>query len=172
MIFQRKAAKTARCAGIFLVLVLASALPPAVRADEGGGASPSPGLGSREKSLLFPGWGQIAERRALKGAAFAAAELACLAGAIHFNRRGDSAYAQYRAAGDAAEAVRCRTLVERHDGRRNACLLAAAAVWAANLLDIHLLLSRESAGRAPRTLTVGIAHGPSSILGLSVDCRF
>jgi hypothetical protein len=172
MIFRRKAAQISRCTGAVLAVVLAVAVPSPVFADDAINSQAVSALSPREKSLLFPGWGQIAERRILKGAAFAAAELACLVGAIHYNAGGNSAYDQYKAAGDAASAVRYRKLVERNDGRRNACLLAAAAVWAVNLLDIHLLVNRKGAGPASRSFTIGITHGPSSAIGLSVDCRF
>jgi len=172
MFFQRKAAEPSRWRGVVLAVVFAVGMPLAAPAETGDGASPPPVLGPREKSLIFPGWGQIAEHRAAKGAAFAAAELACLAGAICYNGRGNSAYEQYQAAKDPASAVHFRKLVERNDGRRNACLLAAAVVWAANLLDIHLLVNRESAGGTQRSIKVGITHGPASAIGLSVDCRF
>lgn len=172
MFFQRKTADTSRWKGVVLAVVFAAGFPLAAPADTGNGASPPPILGPREKSLIFPGWGQIAEHRIVKGAAFAAVELVCLAGAICYNGRGNSAYEQYQAAGDPASAVHFRRLVERNDGRRNACLLAAAAVWAANLLDIHLLVNRESAGGTPRSIKVGVIHGPASAIGLSLDCRF
>ncbi|MHB8054320.1 MAG: hypothetical protein ACYDH3_03640 [Candidatus Aminicenantales bacterium] len=172
MIFRRNAAKKRRRTGVISAVVLVAILAPAVSADVGEKSPPAPRFGPLEKSLLFPGWGQISEHRVLKGAAFAAAELALLAGAIHYNGRGNSAYDVYRSAGDAASAVHFRRLVERNDGRRNACLLAAAAVWAVNLLDIHLLVNRKDPGLSPRSFTVGITHGPTREICLSLACRF
>jgi len=172
MIFPRTTIKTRRWTGAVLGVVLAAVLAPAISAEVAEKPAAAPRFGPLEKSLLFPGWGQISEHRVLKGAAFAAAELACLAGAIHYNGRGNSAYDLYRSAGDAAAAVRYRRLVERNDGRRNACFLAAAAVWAVNLLDIHFLVNRKDAGGAPQSFSVGITHGPSREIGLSFSCRF
>ena len=63
-----------------------------------------------------------------------------------------------------------RSLVVRHDGRRNAFLLAAAAVWAVNLIDIYRLVQGKET--KPGALSLGIEHGPSRELRLSLGCRF
>jgi len=164
---QRKAGRTGGAAVCFILAVLLLPL-------QGPGAeNPPPSdrkLGSLEKSLIFPGWGQISENRWLKGAAFAAAELACLGAALVHDGLGNENYALYRAAADEAEAVRYRRLVVRHDGRRNAFLLAAAAVWAVNLIDIYRLIQGKET--KPGSLSLGIEHGPSRELRLSFGCRF
>jgi hypothetical protein len=151
-----------------LVLVFALAPGPAAAQDP----RPEPKLGPLQKSLLFPGWGQISEGRILKGTAFLAAELACLTGAVCENRLGNSNYDLYKGATDAESASRYRSLVERHDGRRNAFLLAGAAVWALNLLDIFGLVKKKSAGPGSASLSIGIPHVDPREIRLSIDCRF
>ena len=129
-------------------------------------------LGSLEKSLLLPGWGQAAEGRVVKGAALLAAELACLAGAVFQNHRGNEAYDLYRAATDSASASRYRGLVERHDGRRNGFLLAAAAVWAVNLVDIYAIVARKGDRSESPALSLGISHAAPREIRLSLGYRF
>jgi len=127
-------------------------------------------FGPLEKSLLFPGWGQMSERRWLKGTAFVIAELACLAGALSLDNLGQKNYNLYRASSDSTAASRYRSLVERYDGRRNAFLLAAAAVWAVNLVDIFLIVKGKET--KSRSLSFGIEHGPNREIRLSIGCRY
>jgi len=169
---RRNAAESGKRKGAVLAVLLAAALLPLPGGSAEETSSTERRFGPLEKSLLLPGWGQISEHRALKGAAFIAAELACLAGAVYHNSRGNSNYGLYQKATDASSASRYRDLVERHDGRRNAFLLAAAAVWAANLLDIHLIVHRRDREAHARSLSVGIHHGPSREISLFVGCRF
>ena len=129
-------------------------------------------FGALEKSLILPGWGQISEGRVFKGAAFIAAELACLAGAVVQNGWGNENYDLYKSAADAASATRYRRLVERYDGRRNAFLLAAAAVWAVNLFDMFAIIhKKETAGESP-SLSLNISHAAPREIRLSFGCRF
>jgi hypothetical protein len=162
--------KAGRAAGAVVCLALAVLGLPA----SGSGAEEAPAsipkLGPLEKSLIFPGWGQMSERYWVKGVAFAVAELACLGAAIHHNSLGNENYTYYRAAADELAAVRYRSLVVRHDGRRNAFLLAAAVVWAVNLIDIYRLVQGKET--KPGALSLGIEHGPSRELRLSLGCRF
>jgi len=144
--------------------------PPARAADDDPPAIPK--FGPLHKSLLVPGWGQISEGRLLKGAAFLAAELACLAGALHQNSLGNTNYDLYQAATDAASASRYRRLVERHDGRRNAFLLAGAAVWAVNLLDIFGIVKNKDAKPGSPSLSFGIHHVAPREIRLAFDYRF
>jgi hypothetical protein len=127
-------------------------------------------FGPLEKSLLFPGWGQMSERRWLKGTAFAVAELACLAGALSQDKLGNKNYNLYRTASDSTAAIRYRSLVERYDGRRNAFLLAAAAVWAVNLVDIFFIVKGKET--KSNVLSLGIEHGPTREIRFSIGCRF
>ena len=169
---KRDAARPGRRTGAVLAFLLAAALLPLPGGAAEEMSSTERRFGPLEKSLLLPGWGQISEHRTLKGAAFAAAELACLAGAVYHNRLGNSNYDLYKAATDVASTTRYRDLVERHDGRRNAFLLAAAAVWAANLLDVYLIVQRRDREANVRSLSVGIHQGPSREIYLSLNCRF
>jgi hypothetical protein len=167
---MRNLKKAGRAGGPRVCLMLAVLLLP----FPGTGAEDPPPsdrkMGPLEKSLIFPGWGQISEHRRLKGAAFAVAELTCLGAALVHDGLGNENYALYRAAADETEAVRYRQLVVRHDGRRNAFLLAAAAVWAVNLIDIYRLVQGKEAKSG--SLSLGIEHGPSRELRLSLGCRF
>jgi hypothetical protein len=131
-----------------------------------------PKFGPLQKSLLVPGWGQISEGRIFKGAAFLAAELACLAGAFHQNGLGNTNYDLYQTATDAESASRYRGLVERHDGRRNAFLLAGAAVWAVNLLDIFGIVKNKDAKLGSPSLSFGIHHVAPREIRLAFDYRF
>ncbi|MBN1939621.1 MAG: hypothetical protein JW843_08545 [Candidatus Aminicenantes bacterium] len=152
-----------------LVLFLQPVSAASVQAQD---PTPTAKLGPLQKSLLVPGWGQISEGRILKGAAFLAAELACLAGALRQNHLGNSNYDLYRAATDPDSASRYRRLVERYDGRRNAFLLAGAAVWAINLLDIFGLVKKKTAEPGSLSLAIGIPHVSPRQIRLSIDCRF
>ncbi len=132
-------------------------------------ANPARTLGPLEKSLLLPGWGQIAEKHYLEGALFLAAEAAALAGIFVNDHLGNENYALYRSAGTMEEAVRARRLTERYDTRRNQLLLAAAAVWAANLLDISLIVKRKGTDKESFSLRVGCG---TNHLGLAARCAF
>jgi hypothetical protein len=162
--------KAGRAAGVVVCLALANLLLPAPGSGAEDPPASVPKLGPLEKSLIFPGWGQMSERRWVKGAAFAVAELACLGAAIYHNSLGNENYARYRAAADEPAAARYRSLVVRHDGRRNAFLIAAAVVWAVNLIDIYRLVQGKET--KPGALSLGIEHGLSRELRLSLGCRF
>ena len=162
--------KVGRAAGALVCLALVVLLLPAPGSGAEDPPASGPKLGPLEKSLIFPGWGQISEQHVVKGAAFAVAELACLGAAIYHNSLGNENYARYRAATDEPAAVRYRSLIVRHDGRRNAFLLAAAVVWAVNLIDIYRLVQGKET--KPGALSLGIEHGPSRELRLSLGCRF
>lgn len=162
--------KAGRAAGAFACLALAVLFLPAPGSGAEDPTASVPKLGPLEKSLIFPGWGQMSEKYWVKGAAIAVAELACLGAAIYHDSLGNKNYARYRAATDEPGAVRYRSLVVRHDGRRNAFLLAAAVVWAVNLIDIYRLVQGKET--KPGALSLGIEHGPSRELRLSLGCRF
>ena len=134
------------------------------------GPAPAKKLGPLEKSLLVPGWGQLAEKHYLEGIVFLGAEVACLFGALRNDKRGNESYALYKAAGSAEDAVGHRRDVETYDGRRNCFLLAAAAVWAVNLVDILLIVKRPGAGPKSVALKVGSDAFPK--IRLSLACRF
>lgn len=129
-----------------------------------------PVAGSLAKSLILPGWGQFAERRYIEGALFFGAELACLIGAFRNGSLGSDNYGLYKAAASPEDAVRYRALVEKYDGRRNMFLLAGAAVWALNLLDIYFIVSRKSRPSGGWALGIGRVDGQA--FTVMASCRF
>ncbi len=144
--------------------------------QEGGEASPKTPqerqiFNPLAKSLLIPGWGQFSEKHYLEGVLLISSEIYCLARALHFDARGNDAYNQYKAATSSADAISFRQLTEKNDGLRNRFLLAAAAVWAVNLLDIYLI----AGGKKPSSKTswtFKIAHAESQTIAVLASCRF
>jgi hypothetical protein len=128
------------------------------------------GFGPLEKSLLIPGWGQISKGRWLEGALFLGLEAFCLLSALHENRLGNEAYRLYQAASTTEDAVLYRSDTESRDARRNRLLLAGAAVWALNLLDIHLIIKGKEGPSKLLSLRMGTheAHALVVVAG----CRF
>jgi hypothetical protein len=138
-------------------------------------SDPDPaGLSSLQKSLLIPGWGQAAEKRYIEAVLFFSAEVACLAGFIDQNARGNRAYDLYRAAASTDDAVRFRRETEAFDKRRNMFLLGAALVWAANLLDMSLIASRSRRADADgaQLFSLRLDTGEAHQVALALFCRF
>ncbi len=165
--------RKAKPAAVLLAALLAlGRVPsPAQEASQAGERPESrKAFGPLEKSLLLPGWGQMSEGRWLEGVLFLGLEAACLLGAIHENRLGNEAYRLYQAAGTADEAVLYREDTESRDARRNRLLLAGAAVWALNLLDIHLIIKGKEGPSRQLSLRIG-SHGASA-LAVVAGCRF
>jgi hypothetical protein len=150
---------------VLLTLLLPARSPAASsRTDDSDGAGRKRVL---TRSLLFPGLGQLGEKKYLKAFLLAGAEIACLAGAYHNNRLGNKYYWLYRQAVGADDAVRNRGLTERYDRRRNDLLLAAAGVWAVNLVDALLLANRRY---KRHTLNAAIRYSHDThALGLDLD---
>ena len=159
-----------RAIALLLALLLAAPMAHPSGSEELPTAGPKRSFGPLEKSLLFPGWGQFAEKRYFEGAAFLGAEIFCLAEALANNRRGNESYATYQAASSMDEAVGARALVEKYDTRRNQFLLAAAVVWAANLLDIFLIV--KSKKKDVKALSLRIGLGTQQDIGISAGLRF
>ncbi len=158
-------------------LLLAVPPVPAATQDGGSGAAQggravdqAKGLGPLEKSLLLPGWGQISEKRWLEGVFFMAAEAFCIVGALRQNKLGNSVYLAYRAAANQPDAVRLRQETEKRDSRRNQYLLAGAAVWALNLLDIHLIVRGKEG--AAKVLSLRLGHDPTQAIVAVAGFRF
>lgn len=124
---------------VLLVLVCFFQLSPAAAEGE----KENDGAAALRKSLLYPGLGQLQEKQYLKGIVFMAAETACIIAAVHFNRKADQAYWQYRQADTTQQAVDMRRLTEKHDRRRNLVIAAGAAVWVLNLVDAWLHRNRR-----------------------------
>lgn len=134
-------------------------LIPLIRAQDAGAPPartepPPSAFGPLEKSLLIPGWGQISERRYLEGVVFLGSELFCLIQAIRNNALGHEAYGRYKAAAGRDEAVLQRRSTETFDTRRNRYLLAGAAVWALNLLDIYLIVKNRDRPKSAWTFRI------------------
>ncbi len=132
--------------------------------------APSRLLSSLEKSLIVPGWGQLAEKRYIEGVLFVAAEVFCLAEVIANNHRGKEYYGLYRSAMTTEEAARYRRLTEKYDTRRNQFILAAAAVWAVNLVDIYLIVNKK--GEKERALQLKVERGQDKTISLVLAYRF
>lgn len=153
---------------VILTIALCLAIVPRLPAEEK--AAPKPGFGPLEKSLLIPGWGQLSEKRYVKGSLFLAAEIALLCGFAANNALGNENYDLYKKAESMDDAVRCRRLTERYDARRNRFLLAAAAVWGLNLLDISLIVKNKESGGPKASLR--IEHGGLDQIRVAASYRF
>jgi hypothetical protein len=127
-------------------------------------------LGSLEKSLIIPGWGQLAEKRYIEGVAFLSAEIFCLVKIISNNHQGNENYALYQRSTATEDAVHYRQLTEKYDTRRNQFILAAAAVWAVNLIDIYLIVNAK--GKKERSLELKVERGENKTISLALAYRF
>jgi hypothetical protein len=96
-----------------------------------------------ERSLLFPGLGQLGEKQYVKAALFGGAEIFCLAQVLIFMGKGNSAYDDYRNATDPAAVIEFRSLTEKYDKQRNTAILAAAGVWVLNMIDILVFAKKK-----------------------------
>jgi hypothetical protein len=68
------------------------------------------------------------------------------------------------------DALRTRRLTEKHDARRNQFLVAAAAVWAANLLDISLIVKTKDGTK--ESFSLRICCEAKDHIGVTAHCRF
>ncbi|MCX6560276.1 MAG: hypothetical protein NTZ26_07150 [Candidatus Aminicenantes bacterium] len=165
--------KNIKLVAAFLAVSILLGAAPSFAQDAGRAEEPKAperSFGPLEKSLLIPGWGQFAEGRYLKGVLFLAAEVFCLAAALRQNHLGNEAYLFYKAAATREDTVRFRAEAEMRDARRNQLLLAGAAVWALNLLDIALIVRGKS--DAAKTLSFRIGHDETLALVAVAGCRF
>ena len=153
--------------GLLAVLLAGS---PALRGEE---AKPEPERLRKalERSLLFPGLGQLYEKQYAKAALFATAELFCLAQVVIDARKGNEAYHNYRDAGDKAAAVEWRRETERHDRRRNTAILAAAGVWVLNMVDIFVFVKRKYGRERSLAFHPFYCHEHQAY-GAGITCRF
>ena len=129
-----------------------------------------PRFGSLHKSLLIPGWGQLSEKKYFKGIAFLGAEIFCFASILHNNHKGNSAYQSYKDAINMEDAVHFRELTEKYDTKRNQFLVAAAAVWALNLIDIYFMVKKKQTKE--RNLTFRLKSASQKNLSLTISYRF
>ena len=96
-----------------------------------------------EKSLPFPGLGQLAEKQYVKAALFGGAEIFCLAQVFISMSKGNSAYKKYRDAIAMDAVIEFRAQTEKYDKRRNTAILAAAGVWVLNMIDIFVFAKKK-----------------------------
>jgi hypothetical protein len=161
--------KNKLCFG-FCLLLFFSLLPlPAAGWDEEKSA-PDRLLGSLEKSLIIPGWGQLAEKRYVEGIVFLSAEIFCLVKIVANDRRAKENYGLYKQASTMEDAIRYRQLTERYDTRRNRFMLAAATVWAVNLVDIYLIANHKA--KKERALELKVERGENKTISLVMAYRF
>ncbi|MBN1271664.1 MAG: hypothetical protein JXB26_05280 [Candidatus Aminicenantes bacterium] len=127
-------------------------------------------LSSLQKSLLVPGWGQLAEKRIFEGVFFLGSEIFCFYKFFNQNHKGNYYYEKYKNAAGLEEAVRFRELTEKHDTLRNKFLLAAAGIWVLNLVDIFLIVkSREG---DEKEFSIRFFHGGQKDISLRFSYRF
>ena len=96
-----------------------------------------------EKSLIFPGWGQLIEKQYLKGIFFMSSEILCITQAIINNNRANKFYKKYREANNSNDAAAFRLETERFDKRRNTFILAGTIVWVANMIEIYIYTKKK-----------------------------
>jgi hypothetical protein len=97
------------------------------------------------RSVLLPGFGQLYNRQPRKAAAFAAAEVAVLGGAVAFQLLGAAAQKDYESqttpsalgTDPASAAAELRQTAEDRYRWRNALLWTGAAIWALNVIDAY-----------------------------------
>jgi len=126
-----------------------------------------PKLGSLEKSILIPGWGQIAEKRYLEGIAFFTLEAVAVAGIIVNAQKGHKYYREYQNAASIPDALKYRELTEKYDIRRNKFIIAAGVVWALNLLDMYLIFKKKN-----KNLYVFLGVNEESRISIKIVKRF
>jgi hypothetical protein len=156
---------------LVLCLLLFFSLPPLPAAGFGEEKPASDRrLSSLEKSLIIPGWGQLAEKRYVEGIVFLSAEIFCLVKILANNHLGNEHYGLYKQAATIEDAVGYRQLTERYDTLRNQFMLAAAAVWAVSLVDIYLIVNHQ--GKKERALELKVERGENKTISLAIAYRF
>lgn len=125
---------------------------------------------SLHKSLLLPGWGQLAEKRYIEGVVFLSAEIFALYKVFSYNHKGNTAYAHYRDATSVADAVHHRQMTEDYDKKRNQYLLVAAGIWVINLIDIYLIMKNKE--KKGKNLRLKLESGKNKSLAFTVSYRF
>lgn len=122
------------------------------------------------RSVLLPGFGQLYNRQPRKAAAFAAAEVAVLGGAVAFQLLGAAAQKDYESqttpsalgTDPAGAAADLRQTAEDRYRWRNTLLWTGAAIWALNVIDAYAFGvdgDELAAAPAPMGGGVGMALG-------------
>jgi len=121
-----------------------------------------------EKSLIFPGLGQLHEKKYLKGVIFITAELIAITGAILNNRHGNINYNKYRSSLTESDALFFREETEKFDRSRNLFIAAGIGVWMINMLDIYILKKRM--GKKP--IKVSLQKGINNEISFTLNYSF
>ncbi len=114
------------------------------------------GTRALEKSLIFPGLGQLHEKKYLKGVVFITAELLAITGAILTNHQGNKNYNKYRSSLTTSDALFFRKETENFDRQRNLFIAAGIGVWIINLLDIYIIKKKMEKKSIEVSLKKGI----------------
>jgi len=101
-----------------------------------------------ERSLLFPGLGQLGEKQYAKAALFGGAEIFCLVEVLIYMSKGNAAYRDYRDALDPEDVIKFRRQTEEYDNNRNIAILAAAGVWVLNMVDMFVFAKKKYGKKA------------------------
>lgn len=125
---------------------------------------------SMHKSLLWPGWGQLSEKRYLEGILLSVAETFCLVEVLLNNHKGNNEYKLYKKADNVQDAVKYRRLTEKYDTRRNQFLLAAAGIWVVNLIDMYFIFKGKKNGE--KKIAFVIKTSQNDQICLAVSCSF
>jgi hypothetical protein len=161
--------KMARNKALILLVVLMAGR--ALIAAEGLKTEPDRLRKALERSLLFPGLGQLAEKQYVKAAVFATAEIFCLVKVAVNIGKGSDAYRNYRDAMDASAAVEWRLQTARYDRRRNTAILAAAGVWVLNMIDIFVF-AKKKYGRTAAVAFQPYYNHEKHAFGAGFSCFF
>ena len=168
LIFRRSSPILKSAATICAALICLYATAPAQTSKTTADSQDKVISPSLKKSLILPGWGQLAEKRYVEGVLCLAAEAYCLVEAFSFNHKGSTYYRKYREAGTTPEAVRFRELTEKYDKKRNTYILAAAGVWVLNLVDIYVIVKTKKTSK----IKLNIQSGQDQKMALSVSYSF
>ncbi|HEX7490000.1 MAG TPA: hypothetical protein VF341_13920 [Anaeromyxobacteraceae bacterium] len=127
------------CAVLLVSVLRVSADELALAAERGAAElGPDCRVGAVFRSLLVPGYGQLARGERVKGALVLGAEVALLGSALAFHLAGDAADARYGPPDGAVGPQRLRALADARHRIRDALLLGASALWVASVADAFL----------------------------------
>ena len=127
-------------------------------------------ISSLQKSLLIPGWGQIAEKKYLEGILVLSAEVFCLYKVISYNHKSNDYYSLYKNADNVSNAIEYRELTEKYDTKRNRFILAAAGIWIVNLIDIYFIIKKKD--KKERNLKIKLEHNENKDLAFTITFSF
>ena len=152
-----------------IILILILAFPVNGDGDSPSGSAEKKSNETRalEKSLIFPGWGQLHEKKYFKGILFLTAELFAITGAIINNKKGNSSYNKYRSSSTIENTVLYRDETERLDKQRNLFIAAGIGIWIINMADIYLIRKKMKKKGLKVSLSKGINNEISFVINYS-----